>query len=129
MLSVRSMAEPENGTFIRNTLIEAMWIDVHNRANRLPAGASIIKKQIQELGDEFQYALIAYDEGLLTDDKTLASALWKRFFNSDCDDYQQIELLIKYVRKNVGSEIMGFCCGLVKSFITCLFVFFLFSDP
>lgn len=104
MLLVRSMAEGseknEDGRFMRNTIVEAMWTDVSSRAKKLGAhNPSRVRQQTEELSHQFQAALINYDEGLLGDDKTLAGALWRRFFvKEDACDLEKIELLVKYVR-------------------------------
>lgn len=123
LLMLRSMAEGsetgEDGRFLRNCIVEAMWGDVNTRAKKL--GVSVVallrssynlvlfalqannpsqtRKQIETLSEQFQAALIAYDEGIMSDDRVLASALWRRFFEMDCEDYAQIERLVKYVRK------------------------------
>lgn len=103
---VRSMGEREQGEIIRNTIVETLWQDVTVRANTLaPDDSRKIKKQIDELTGQLQYAIILYDEGLTKDDKQLASALWTRFFSSNCDNYEHIELMVKYVRYNVSIEI------------------------
>lgn len=102
MLSVRAMADREYGDVIRNAIIEGMWQDVSYRAKKLsPSRQSIIRKQIEELSGQFQYAMLAYDEGLMTNDMRLASALWERFFERKSDNFDQIELLVKYIRMNV----------------------------
>lgn len=59
--------------------------------------------QIDELSKQFQAALVAYDEGLQSNDKVLASALWRRFFHQNCDSPENLELLIYYVRKQVSN--------------------------
>lgn len=103
MLMVRGMAEREHGMIIRNGIVAAMWTDSLERAKSMAPGSfGLIKKQIKEISGQFHYAIISYDEGLTTDDKQLASALWKRFFESNSDDYEQIELLVKYIRYNVS---------------------------
>lgn len=103
MLMVRAMAEREHGQIIRNGIVAALWTDALERSKSLaPGSMRLIKKQIEELSEQFQYAIVSYDEGLTKDDKQLASALWKRFFESNCDNYEHIELLIKYIRYNVG---------------------------
>lgn len=38
----------------------------------------------------------------MSDDRVLASALWRRFFEMNCDDYGQIERLVKYVRQQAA---------------------------
>ncbi|XP_059614314.1 ubiquinol-cytochrome-c reductase complex assembly factor 1 [Phlebotomus argentipes] len=106
MVLVRAMGEGaekgENGRFLRNSIVEAMWSDVNMRARKLdprnPAGA---KKQIGALAEQFQAALINYDEGLMGDDKVLAGALWRRFFEKECPSFEMLEALVKYVRENV----------------------------
>lgn len=103
MLMVRAMGERENGVFIRNKIVEAMWKDVDLRTKHLgETNRRLMKKQIQELSEQFQYSLFAYDEGITSDDKQLASTIWVQFFNKSCDDYVQVELLVKYVRANVS---------------------------
>lgn len=106
MLLVRAMAEGseknEDGRFMRNNIVEAMWTDVNIRAKKLcMSNPSAIRLQISDLSQQFQAALIAYDEGITDDDKVLAGALWRRFFQRDCDNYEDLELLVKYIRKQV----------------------------
>ncbi|XP_017121786.1 ubiquinol-cytochrome-c reductase complex assembly factor 1 [Drosophila elegans] len=103
LLLMRSMAEGsetgEDGRFLRNCIVEAMWGDVNTRAKKLGAhNPSRTRQQIETLSEQFQAALIAYDEGIMSDDRILACALWRRFFEMNCDDYAQIERLVKYVR-------------------------------
>lgn len=108
MLLVRSMAEGseknENGRFMRNTIVEAMWMDVSSRAKKLGAhNPGRVRQQIEELSHQFQAALINYDEGLLADDQALAGALWRRFFlKEEACDLEKIELLVKYVRAQMS---------------------------
>lgn len=109
MLMVRAMAEREHGQIIRNGIVAALWTDALERSKSLaPGSMRLIKKQIEELSEQFQYAIVSYDEGLTKDDKQLASALWKRFFESNCDNYEHIELLIKYIRYNVSYSLYKF---------------------
>lgn len=104
MLMVRAMAEgPEkgqDGMFLRNCIVEAMWSDVNKRAKQLnAANSSEVRRQINILSEQFQAALITYDEGLLDDDKVLAAALWRRFFEMNCSNYVHLETMVKYVRQ------------------------------
>lgn len=46
--------------------------------------------------------MIAYDEGIMSDDKVLASSLWRRFFERNSEDYVAIEELVKYVRTQIN---------------------------
>ncbi|GAB0086612.1 ubiquinol-cytochrome-c reductase complex assembly factor 1 [Sergentomyia squamirostris] len=106
MVLTRAMAEGpergENGRFMRNCIVEAMWSDVNARAKKLdPQNPSAAKKHIEILSHQFQAALINYDEGLMSDDKVLAGALWRRFFEKECNNYEMLEDLVKYVREHV----------------------------
>lgn len=103
MLMVRAMGERDHGQLIRNNIVESLWSDALERSKAMaPDDSRLIKKQISELSGQFQYAIVSYDEGLTKDDKQLASALWKRFFNSNCDNYEHIELMVNYIRRNVS---------------------------
>lgn len=103
---VRAMAEgPEKGQegmFLRNCLVEAMWLDVSKRARQLnEANPSAVRSQITILSEQFTAALINYDEALTDDDKVLAGALWRRFFEMNCDNYVHLETMVKFVRQQV----------------------------
>ncbi|KZC03842.1 Ubiquinol-cytochrome c reductase complex chaperone CBP3 like protein, partial [Dufourea novaeangliae] len=103
MLMVRFMGEGEEGKLVRNNLAEAMWQDVDGRMSKLAViRPKIKKKQIIELSSQFNAALIGYDEGILSDDKVLASALWSRFFGLECNNPEHIESLVIYVRKQIN---------------------------
>lgn len=100
---VRAMGERENGVFIRNKIVEAMWKDVVLRTKHLGhTNRRLMNKQIWELSKQFEFSLFAYDEGITSDDKQLASTIWTHFFNRNCDDYVQVELMVKYIRANVS---------------------------
>lgn len=102
MVLVRLMAEAEEGRFVRNMVIESMWEDIRQKTGLLGAeNTSKARAQIKILSEEFQAALVGYDEGLLGDDIVLAGALWRRFFCRDCNNPELIETLIKYIRMHV----------------------------
>jgi cytochrome b pre-mRNA-processing protein 3 len=90
----------EDGRFLRNCIVESMWADVQTRSKKLGSdNPSFTRQQVTILSEQFQASLLAYDEGLSYDDKALASALWRRFFESQCDDFSKLEKLVKYVRR------------------------------
>ncbi|KAJ8971572.1 hypothetical protein NQ314_000626, partial [Rhamnusium bicolor] len=92
MLSVRAMAEEEEGKLLRNYLVEALWFDVAQRVKKLGAGnPAVMREQISELSEQLQAALIAYDEGLQSSDVVLAGALWRRFYQSETVDMQYLD--------------------------------------
>lgn len=104
LLACRVMQEGSNnnedGRFLRNCIVETMWSDVQTRSKKLGSdNPSFTRKQVTILSEQFQASLISYDEGLSFDDKALASALWRRFFEAECDDFVKLEALVKYVRR------------------------------
>lgn len=66
------------------------------------------KIQITELSEQFQAALLAYDEGLQTNDMVLAGALWRRLYQQKEVDAEHLDLLVKYIRKQVVSYMLHF---------------------
>nr|CAD7587624.1 unnamed protein product [Timema genevievae] len=118
MTLVRVMAEGKDGRFTRNVVVEAMWSDTATRAKKLGVGSSYddaskpsplrpvnpagVKEQIHDLSQQFNAALLSYDEGLLGDDRVLAGAIWRRFFQREVDSPQGIERLVSYIRQQVG---------------------------
>lgn len=70
---------------------------------------SAANEQVLVLGDQFQAALVAYDEGLLSNDKVLASALWRRFFDRSCDKPERLETMVKYIRQQVSCNLIFDC--------------------
>lgn len=67
-----------------------------------------MRYQIQELSEQFQAALIAYDEGLQTNDAVLAAALWRRMYQYNEVDAENLEKLVKYIRKQVIFNILNY---------------------
>ncbi|XP_066955035.1 ubiquinol-cytochrome-c reductase complex assembly factor 1 isoform X2 [Macrobrachium rosenbergii] len=103
MLMTRLMAEGEEGRYVRNCMIEALWEDVQMRAKKLGDSSPTARnEQIQELVSSFQSALFSYDEGLMSDDKVLASALWRRLFCKECSDPERLECIVQYVRRQIA---------------------------
>lgn len=66
-----------------------------------PGNSSAIRAQIHELSQQFQAAIIGYDEGLLANDTVLAGAVWRTFLQQDCSDPENVECLVHYIRKQV----------------------------
>ncbi|CAL7948932.1 unnamed protein product [Xylocopa violacea] len=103
MLMLRFMAEGEKGKEVIKSIVEAMWHDVIVRSDQLgPSLAKYKKKQIMQLSHEFNAAIIDYDEGIMSDDKILAGALWRRFFCMECNNPEHVERLLIYVRKQTS---------------------------
>lgn len=103
MLMVRTRSETIQPDGLSDGVNRMFWDDTKKRMKPLHLNQSKIQESLVEYGGAYTYAIIAYDEGL-TDDKKLASALWLRFFRKECEDYTQLELLLKYVRFNVSDK-------------------------
>jgi len=102
MLMAKAMEFGDEGRVIRNKIVEAMWIDVNNKSKKLgPENILAARQQVKLLGDQFQAAILTYDEGLLSDDRVLAAALWRRFFEKDCKDARTLEIMVRYVRQQM----------------------------
>merc|ERR1712026_24657 len=81
MGGARLMGEGDEGRLVRNSMVEALWMDCENRAKAIgDMSLSARSKQIGGVAEEFQASLFIYDEGLLGNDMQLANALWRRFF-------------------------------------------------
>lgn len=51
----------------------------------------------------FQAVLLIYDSGVIGSDRELATALWRRFFDSkDPLDPEKVEKLVSYVRRTLS---------------------------
>lgn len=104
MLSVRAMAEGDDGRVFRNSLVEALWTDVAQRVKQLGGGnPSAAREQVTQLSEQLQASFLAYDEGLQSDDTILAGAIWRRVYQQKDVDPVLLEALVKYVRKQVIS--------------------------
>ncbi|XP_048479136.1 ubiquinol-cytochrome-c reductase complex assembly factor 1 [Plutella xylostella] len=116
LLMVRCMAEDAtnaaqkeryvkgDGWFIRNCIVEALWADVSNRIKLLDgANPSIARKQVSELSEQFQAALVGYDEGL-DDDRILAAAIWRRFYGMSPNVApENVEKIVQFVRHQMAN--------------------------
>ncbi|XP_026496866.1 ubiquinol-cytochrome-c reductase complex assembly factor 1 isoform X1 [Vanessa tameamea] len=92
-----------DGHFVRNCIIEALWADVANRIKLLEgANPAIARKQVTELSEQFQAALVGYDEGL-SDDKILAAAIWRRFYSlSEDTKAENIVKIVHFTRHQLS---------------------------
>ncbi|KAH0567986.1 ubiquinol-cytochrome-c reductase complex assembly factor 1 [Cotesia glomerata] len=103
MLMVRLMAIGDEGMAIRYHLIAALWQDTDVRKKQLGnIKDSAVRHHIQEMGYQFNAAILGYDEGLLSDDHVLAGAIWRRIFCMECNSPERIEKLVRYIRKNIS---------------------------
>lgn len=102
MCQTTSMKHGPEGRILRNEIMERMWHDMDVRLSKLEVfSARARKKLLKDLLYHHQGAIFSYDEGLLTDDKTLANALWRTLFSKAEVDPAILELCVKYVRTQV----------------------------
>lgn len=103
MCQVRSMKEGNEGRILRNEIVERMWQDLDVRLSKIEVYSGAKRKAIlNDLLFHHQGAIFSYDEGLLTDDKTLANALWRTLFSKRDLDPMILELSVKYVRTQLN---------------------------
>lgn len=101
MLMVRTANEEVQPMGLRDGVNRMFWDDTIKRMKPLHLKRSQLYDALEDFGASYRYATVSYDEGL-DDDKVMASALWNRFFRKECEDYEQLALLLKYVRINVS---------------------------
>lgn len=103
MCQVRSMAEGPEGRMLRNEIIERMWQDMDVRLSKIEVYSSSKRKSLlTDLLYHHQGAIFSYDEGMLTDDKTLANAIWRTLYSKETVEPQILEMAVKYVRTQLS---------------------------
>jgi len=101
MILVRLKQEGDIGRTLSRHVIEVMWNDMEERLRLLDVIDTSEKREaMEEYCQQFFGSIIAYDEGLMRDDKVLASALWRNLFHLRKDiDAESLLLMVEYVRK------------------------------
>jgi len=89
------------GQFVRTKMLQHCWKDVAKRMKLMNSEFQDRKKGLLTLSDSFVYNLYQYDQGMLGDDKMLAAALWRGFFQMQPVDMNSLEILVQYVRKQL----------------------------
>lgn len=101
MCLVRMRQEGREGKYMCRYIVHSMWEDVEQRSKIMGVGASHRKEGMKSMTETFYAAIFGYDEGILSDDCVLAAALWRNLFNCECEDPEQLELMVGYVRKQM----------------------------
>ncbi|GBN03148.1 Ubiquinol-cytochrome-c reductase complex assembly factor 1 [Araneus ventricosus] len=92
----------KSGLVFRNNIIDSMWVDVETRLGHLKEVRRSYRKQfLAEISDQFRASQIAYDEGVLSDDTVLASAVWRTIFGFRNMDPRVLEAMVFYIRKQI----------------------------
>lgn len=103
----RLASEGEDGVAVGNAMIKSMWLDVEHRTKSTMIGADIPhalrKRQLKYLVGQYRSRLIAFDEGLLSNnDRLMAGAVWRNVYGLNCPDLRLLEQAVAYLRKNVA---------------------------
>lgn len=105
ILSVRMRAMPfQYGRNYQQKLVDRIFRDMELRmAEELNINSNrIIEGYLKDFHTQLLGSVLAYDEGLMTDDITLAGALWRNVFNGNPNaDMRHIEALLEYVRSQL----------------------------
>ncbi|KAI3402493.1 CBP3 [Candida oxycetoniae] len=105
ILSVRMRALPSKyAKEYQKKLVDRIFSDLETRMNTelgIKSGR-IIEGYLKDFHTQFLGSVLSYDEGLMTDDITLAAALWRNVFNAKEDaDIRHVEALLVYVRSQL----------------------------
>ncbi|XP_033096545.1 ubiquinol-cytochrome-c reductase complex assembly factor 1-like [Anneissia japonica] len=101
MCMLRLRHEGREGKYMTHYLILSMWTDVTERARVMDIPSSKIREATSKMVEQFHGVLLAYDEGILSDDHVLAGALWRNLFLQRCDDPEVLADMVEYVRIQV----------------------------
>ncbi|OCT59989.1 hypothetical protein XELAEV_18046008mg [Xenopus laevis] len=101
MCLVRMKQEGRAGKYMCRYIVHSMWEDVEQRGKVMGIDSVTLKNSMRSMTEIFYAAIFGYDEGIISDDRILAAALWRNLLNKQCDDPRKLELLVEYVRKQV----------------------------
>ncbi|ODV81916.1 uncharacterized protein CANTADRAFT_3973 [Suhomyces tanzawaensis NRRL Y-17324] len=105
ILSVRMRAMPfKYGKNYQQKLVDRFFRDMELRmAQELNISSNrIIEGYLKDYHTQMLGSIVSFDEGLMTDDITLAGALWRNVFNGNPDvDMRHVEALVGYVRSQL----------------------------
>ncbi|CAD1813568.1 Ubiquinol-cytochrome C chaperone family protein [Candida parapsilosis] len=105
ILSVRMRALPfKYAKQYQQKLVDRIFEDLSSRMTTelgIKSGR-IIEGYLKDYHTQMLGSVLSYDEGLMTDDITLAAALWRNVFNAnDNVDIRHVEALLVYVRSQL----------------------------
>ncbi|XP_043566800.1 ubiquinol-cytochrome-c reductase complex assembly factor 1 isoform X1 [Chiloscyllium plagiosum] len=104
MALVRMKQEGREGKYMCKYIVHSMWEDLEQRGKVMGIESFVLKEDMRVMTETFYAAIFGYDEGILSDDRVLAASLWRHFFNRQCEDPEQLELMVEYVRKQVSKS-------------------------
>uniref|UniRef100_A0A8C5QMS1 Ubiquinol-cytochrome c reductase complex assembly factor 1 n=1 Tax=Leptobrachium leishanense TaxID=445787 RepID=A0A8C5QMS1_9ANUR len=101
MCLVRLKQEGRAGKYMCRFVVHSMWEDAQQRGKVMGIDSVTMKHTMRAMTEIFYASIFGYDEGIISDDRTLAAALWRNLFNQQCEDPRKLELMVEYVRKQV----------------------------
>ncbi|CCE65068.1 hypothetical protein TPHA_0J02480 [Tetrapisispora phaffii CBS 4417] len=105
ILFTRMRAMPfKYGRNYQQKLVDRTFSDIEMRLfEEMNVTSSRISDQyLKDFNTQLRGAVFAYDEGLYTDDATLATAIWRNLFGGRKDiDMIYLEAVVRYVRSNI----------------------------
>ncbi|ESO84119.1 hypothetical protein LOTGIDRAFT_108143 [Lottia gigantea] len=104
LCTVRLANQGSEGEIVRNSMVEIMWSDIEEKGKNLvqSKASTSVRQALEKYNNTLLYMFLSLDEGLLSDDKTLAGAVWRTIYEQrDNVDPEKIELLVYYIRKQV----------------------------
>lgn len=105
ILNVRMRAMPfKYGKNYQQKLVDRFFSDMELRlSEELKINSNrIIEGYLKDFHTQLLGSVLSYDEGLMTDDITLAAALWRNIFNGDPNvDMRHVEALLGHVRSQL----------------------------
>jgi cytochrome b pre-mRNA-processing protein 3 len=105
ILSVRMRAMPfKYGREYQKKLVDRIFTDLETRmATEIAIKSNrTIENYLKDYHAQLLGCVLSYDEGLMSDDITFASALWRNVFNANENvDVRHVEALLVYVRSQL----------------------------
>ncbi|ODV97219.1 hypothetical protein PACTADRAFT_48968 [Pachysolen tannophilus NRRL Y-2460] len=102
LLFVRMRAMPfKYGKNYQQKLVDRFFKDMELKLSEemnVQSGR-IIDSYLKDFNDQLKGVVLSYDEGLVTDDATLAAAVWRNLFNGEKEvDLVHVEAVVRYIR-------------------------------
>ncbi|CAG5129659.1 unnamed protein product [Candidula unifasciata] len=103
MVNVKVSQMGQEGAILKENMYKSMWQNVEQRLQKFQDLTSSDRKEAMENYRSLMFlSILYYDEGLMGSDKQLANSLWVQLFAMDPNiGAEQLELMVKYVRKQV----------------------------
>jgi len=103
MVMARLRQEGPEGKRIIDELWNTLWEDVEHRMRVSGMeDQQIMEHSMKSMLENFLGTTLSLDEGLIKDDMVMSGALWRNFFNKECDA-TGLAAYVKYIRENTLS--------------------------